>query len=115
MKGSGYDHIYAVVKRIPRGRVATYGQVAKLAGIGGKPRLVGYALSILSEEKRIPWHRVVNAQGEISRRWEMDAVNLQRDLLEEEGIVFHKELRLSLARFRWLFGEKGAAKKINER
>src|ERR1041385_5478860 len=58
------DQIFAIVSRIPRGRVATYGQVARLAGIPGQPRLVGYALSALGEGSRVPWHRVVNAAGE---------------------------------------------------
>jgi len=58
-----YRRIYAVVARIPRGRVATYGQVARLAGLGGHARLVGYALSALKDGSRIPWHRVVNAAG----------------------------------------------------
>lgn len=104
MQESAYDHIYSVVKRIPRGRVATYGQVAKLAGIGGRARLVGYALRIHSGRQRIPWHRVVNAKGEISRRWEMGAVDLQRILLEKEGVVFDQDERLSLVRFRWNAG-----------
>ena len=60
-----YLAIYAVVGRIPEGSVATYGQVASLAGLPGRARLVGYALSALAGRSTIPWHRVVNAQGRI--------------------------------------------------
>ena len=64
-----YDQIYAVVRQIPEGQVATYGQVAELAGLGGKARLVGYALyRVDMRSSDIPWHRVINAKGEISHR-----------------------------------------------
>ncbi|WP_243689406.1 MGMT family protein [Geotalea toluenoxydans] len=62
---NSYRHIYSIVSCIPKGRVATYGQIAQLAGIPGGARLVGYALSILAD-RSIPWHRVVNARGAIS-------------------------------------------------
>src|SRR5205085_4049100 len=63
---SSYDRIYAVVRRIPRGRVTTYGTVARLAGLDGQARLVGYALSALRDGTGLPWHRVINAQGRLS-------------------------------------------------
>src|SRR5688572_33504683 len=94
-----YERIYAMVKRIPKGRVATYGQIAKLAGIPGAARRVGYALSILPEGERVPWHRVVNAKGEISRRVEMGYAELQQDLLKKEGVLFQKNARISLPNF----------------
>jgi methylated-DNA-protein-cysteine methyltransferase related protein len=94
-----YLDIYAVVARIPRGRVATYGQVARLAGIPGKARLVGYALSVL-KDKTIPWHRVINAKGEVSpRAGGIPADELQRLRLESEGVEFDAHGRISLARF----------------
>ena len=66
---STYDQIYAVVRQIPEGQVATYGQVAELAGLGGKASLVGYALyRVDMRSSDIPWHRVINAKGEISHR-----------------------------------------------
>ncbi len=66
---STYDQIYAVVRQIPEGQVATYGQVAELAGLGGKARLVGYALyRVDMRSSDIPWHRVINAKGKISHR-----------------------------------------------
>src|SRR5262245_13340463 len=96
-----YRDIYAVVARIPRGRVATYGQVARLAGIPGKARLVGYALSVLTD-KTIPWHRVINARGEVSpRAGGIPADELQRLRLESEGVEFDANGRISLARFQW--------------
>ena len=92
--------IYAIVRRIPRGRVATYGQVATLAGLAGHARQVGYALSALPEASSVPWHRVVNARGEVSRRSEPGCDDEQRELLEAEGVVFAGE-RLSLESCRW--------------
>lgn len=94
--------IYAVVSRIPSGRVATYGQVARLAGIPGHARLVGYALSALPEGSRVPWHRVVNAKGEVSPRSNGAGHDrLQAVLLRREGVRFDRKGRISLAAFRW--------------
>ena len=99
--GMTYERIYATVKRIPRRRVATYGQVAACAGIGGQPRQVGYALSALPKSVSIPWHRVINAKGQISQRARRDWEMVQRVLLEQEGIEFDVDGRVSLARFQW--------------
>ena len=96
-----YQKIYAVVRRIPRGRVATYGQIADLAGLEGHARQVGYALHALPSGTGVPWHRVINARGEISARSGSDWGELQRLLLEAEGIVFDRDDRVSLKRFRW--------------
>lgn len=98
---TSYERIYNAVKRIPRGRVATYGQIAELAGLPRQPRMVGYALSALPESRSIPWHRVINAKGEVSARSEPDFDQPQRVLLEGEGIEFDVRNRISLARFRW--------------
>ena len=91
----------AVVREIPRGRVATYGQVARLAGLGRSARLVGYALHSLWHGSAMPWQRVVNASGAISRRAEEGPETLQRLRLEEEGIVFDAKGRVDLARWQW--------------
>lgn len=88
------------MRRIPRGRVATYGQVAALAGLPRQPRLVGYALHALRGE-RVPWQRVINARGEISPRALPGAEAGQRPLLEDEGVDFDSRGRVSLARFQW--------------
>lgn len=95
-----YRRIYAAVRRIPRGRVATYGQIAELAGLEGHARQVGYALHALKAD-RVPWHRVVNTRGEISRRSAGDSHELQRHLLEAEGVRFDARGRVDLERFRW--------------
>lgn len=89
------------MRRIPRGRVATYGQVARLAGLGAQPRLVGYALAALPDDSGVPWHRVVNAQGRVSPRAEPGADCLQRALLERERVRFDPRGRLDLERYRW--------------
>ena len=96
-----YDRIYDVVRQIPVGQVATYGQVAELAQLYGKPRVVGYALYRVTAESDIPWHRVVNAKGEVSRSPLRNGTDyLQRDLLEAEGLEFHQD-KLDLGRYRW--------------
>jgi methylated-DNA-protein-cysteine methyltransferase-like protein len=96
-----YSTIQAVVKRIPRGKVATYGQVAELAGLDGHARQVGYAMHNLPERSDVPWHRVVNAKGEISPRSAGDSHELQRMLLEAEGVEFNRNGRLDLETYRW--------------
>jgi methylated-DNA-protein-cysteine methyltransferase-like protein len=93
--------IYAVVRRIPPGRVATYGQIAELAGLDGHARQVGYALNALPLGTTIPWHRVINARGEISLRAEPGAELSQRMLLEGEGVRFNARGRVALEQVRW--------------
>ena len=96
-----YRQIYAQVKRIPRGRVATYGQIARLAGLAGHARQVGYALAALPDDVTVPWHRVVNAKGEISLRGESHGEIRQRQLLERERVGFDANGRIPLGRFQW--------------
>lgn len=96
-----YPRIYAAVRRVPRGRVATYGQIADVAGLPGRARQVGYALHALSTESNLPWQRVVNSAGRISLRSEPGADHLQRLLLESEGVTFDDSGRISLEEFQW--------------
>jgi methylated-DNA-protein-cysteine methyltransferase-like protein len=96
-----YARMYAVVRRIPRGRVATYGQVAALAGLKGHARQVGYAMHALPTGTLVPWHRVINARGEISRRSQFGDEIRQRILLEAEGVEFDWKGRVRLVRFQW--------------
>ena len=96
-----YSRIYRAVRRIPRGRVATYGQIAVLAGLEGHARQVGYALHSLPGTIRIPWHRVINSKGEVSARSGDDSHELQRLLLEGEGVRFDAKGRVDLDRYRW--------------
>ncbi len=98
---NNYLRIYQIVREIPRGRVATYGQVATLAGLDGHARQVGYALHALPSSERIPWHRVVNARGEVSARTRGDSHELQRHLLEAEGVKFDARDRIDLDRYGW--------------
>lgn len=104
MPPSNYTKIYAVIRRIPLGKVATYGQIAELAKLAKQPRLVGYALFNLRDEEDdgLPWHRVVNAKGEISYSpARQKADQLQRVLLEAEGVVFNEKGRIDLKQYRW--------------
>ena len=95
--------IYAVIRRIPKGWVATYGQVAAMAGLPRRARLVGTVLQQLDPAARIPWHRVVNAKGEVSYSASRNGGDaLQRHLLEKEGVEFDDKGRFNLERFRWL-------------
>jgi len=94
-----HRRIHDLVSRIPRGRVATYGQVARLAGLRGHARLVGYALHALPADTSVPWQRVVNAQGGISTRAGHGA--RQRRLLEREGVRFDSLGRIPLASYQW--------------
>lgn len=97
-----YERVYAVVRRIPRGRVATYGQVAALAGLPGHARFVGYALAALPSGSGIAWQRVVNAAGRVSCRREGAGVErLQAAMLRREGVRFGPDGAIALAAFRW--------------
>jgi len=102
IRTSTHDLILAVVARIPKGRVATYGQIARLAGLPGQARLVGYALHALPEHSRVPWHRVINAEGRISLRSDGSGHDqLQRALLQRERVRFNAQGVISLERFQW--------------
>jgi len=101
MTSPNYERIYTIVRRIPRGRVATYGQVAELAGLEGHARQVGYAMHALPAKSNVPWHRVINARGEVSPRTSGDSHELQRMLLEAEGVVFDLRGRCELKKYRW--------------
>jgi methylated-DNA-protein-cysteine methyltransferase related protein len=95
--------ICAVIRRIPFGWVATYGQVAAMAGMPRRARLVGRVLQRLDPAIKIPWHRVVNAKGEVSYSPSRNGGDtLQRRLLEKEGLKFDRRNRLDLERCRWL-------------
>ena len=102
MPSEFYQQIYRVVEQIPFGKVATYGQVAELAGVPGRARQVGYAMNALSENSTLPWHRVINAQGRVSSRSEPDAEIMQKILLEEEGISCSKNGKALLKDYQWV-------------
>ena len=96
-----YQHFYAVISRIPLGKVATYGQIAALAGYPGQARQVGYALNVTPAELDIPWQRVINAQGRVSPRANPIAEEIQRQILEAEGSRFDAQGRVSLSKYQW--------------
>lgn len=93
-----YARIYAVVRLIPAGMVATYGQIAAIVG-GCTARMVGYAMAACPAD--VPWQRVVNAQGKISPRADHWGTEVQRLRLIEEGVEFDADFRIDLARVRW--------------
>ena len=84
--------------------MATYGQVARLAGLGGAARQVGYALHCLDDDSDVPWQRVINARGEVSARAEPAMEGVQTALLKSEGIAFNPTGRVDLDHFRWRAG-----------
>jgi methylated-DNA-protein-cysteine methyltransferase-like protein len=97
---SVYARVYAVVREIPRGKVATYGQIAKIVD-RCTARMVGYAMAALRGRTDIPWQRVINSKGEISTRSRGDGALRQRKLLEKEGIRFDPRGRVNLRKVRW--------------
>lgn len=95
------QRIWQVVMLIPPGTVATYGDVARQAGLPGAARRVGRALRGLPEDTRIPWHRVLNAQGKLVVPGGSSAQRRQRERLESEGVVFRSPNGVSLRHYRW--------------
>lgn len=97
-----YGRIYTMVRRIPPGKVTTYGRVAELVG-GCTPRMVGYAMAALKRGSapEVPWQRVINAQGKISIHGDGIGNAMQRTLLEEEGVCFDGEGRVDFTIFGW--------------
>ncbi len=100
-KSTHYSRIQEIVSRIPPGKVATYGQIAILAGMPGHARQVGYALHSLPRGSEVPWQRVINRKGRISLRAYPEAEHLQRALLEAEGVVFDEEGGIALGKYQW--------------
>ena len=94
-----FEKIYEVVKNIPKGKVATYGQVAILAGNPRWARVVGYALHCNPQPGVIPCHRVVNREGRVSPAFAFGGENIQRELLQKEGIVFEDDGRIDLKKY----------------
>ena len=100
MEKSVFQLIYEVVKQIPKGKVATYGQVASLAGNRRWARVVGYALHANPDPEHIPCHRVVNRMGEVSEAFAFGGENEQIKLLQKEGVVLNGN-RVDLEKYRW--------------
>ncbi len=103
-----YAKVFAVVRRVPPGHVATYGQIGAVLGSPRVARQVGYALAgawRIQDIDPVPWHRIVNAKGAISTRDDTGDGGEQRTLLEEEGVEFRANGTVDLKRYRWHFPE----------
>ena len=96
-----YEAVYKLVRKIPKGRVMTYGQIATILGSPRAARAVGYAMRACARYPDVPWQRVINGQGRISLRAEAERPILQKLLLETEGVVFDDSERVELDRLRW--------------
>lgn len=96
-----FERIYNVVKMIPQGKVATYGQVAALAGNPRWSQIVGYALHVNPRPGEIPCHRVVNRFGETAKAFAFGGEDVQKQLLLQEGVEFSEDGCVDLARFQW--------------
>ncbi|MEO5859093.1 MAG: MGMT family protein [Pyrinomonadaceae bacterium] len=94
------DRVYEIVRQIPRGRVMTYGRIAGVLGDGYTPRTVGYVMHAANSEG-VPWQRVINSQGKCSTGRLTIPVNLQQDMLEQEGVVFSEKGKCDLKQFEW--------------
>lgn len=101
MPKSFYERVIDIIKNIPEGRVATYGQVARYAGNPRASRQVAYILHSSTERESLPWHRVINSKGSISLR-QKHGYELQKQMLEKEGITFDDRNRVDLECFGWL-------------
>ena len=99
--GEVFGRIYDVVRRIPKGSVATYGQIAALAGNPRWARVVGYALHVNPEPGKIPCHRVVNRDGKTTPAFAFGGEDIQRKLLEDEGITFEADGTVDLDKYLW--------------
>ena len=100
------ERVYKIVRRIPRGRVMTYGQIAELLGEGYTARTVGFCMH--SSPDGTPWHRVINAQGKTSTGKVVLPHDKQQRLLEQEGVVFNKSTRCDLETYLWMPKTKAA-------
>lgn len=100
-----YEQVYAVVRRIPRGKVTSYGRIAQMLGQPRAARAVGYALNALKDKDNeyadVPWQRVINSQGRISIVNRENSANYQAELLRQEGVVVDNNLRVNLDVYLW--------------
>ena len=94
------ERVYDLVRQIPRGRVMSYGNIAAVLGEGYTPRTVGYVMHGADDEK-VPWQRVINSQGKCSTGRMTIPVNLQQEMLEQEGVAFNDKGRCDMKEFGW--------------
>lgn len=103
MKGNIFKKVYHLVKKVPRGTVVTYGQVSEQIE-ACTPRIVGYAMAAV-EDPDIPWQRVINSKGEVSPRAWGEGQITQQEILMKEGVIFNKNGKVDLKKFRFNFSE----------
>lgn len=96
-----FESVYEVVKQIPEGKIATYGQIAKILGQPRKAKIVGWALHANPYKGVVPCHRVVNRYGELSEEFVFGGKDVQRKLLENEGIIFDESGTINLQKYLW--------------
>ena len=101
MKKTFYQRVVDIIKNIPQRKVATYGQIARYAGNPQAARQVAYILHASSEKEDLPWHRVINSKGGISLK-SRQGYELQKQLLEKEGVVFNRDDCVDLQEYLWL-------------
>ena len=94
------ERVYEIVRKIPRGRVMTYGQIAGILGEGYTPRTVGYVMHA-AETEGVPWQRVINSQGKCSTGRLTIPLNLQQSMLEQEGVEFSAKGKCDLSKYEW--------------
>jgi len=97
-----FEQVYHFVKQVPEGKITTYGHIARMIN-RCTPRMVGFAMAALDFDSDVPWQRVINSQGKISIRPGSNASEIQRAILEGEGVVFDKNGRVDLSVFEWTF------------
>lgn len=105
------ESVYELVRQIPRGRVMSYGQIAAVLGDGYTPRTIGYVMHAADSEG-VPWQRVINSQGKCSTGRLTIPVNLQQEMLEQEGVVFNEKGRCDMKKFGWF--PEGFDQKLDE-
>ena len=98
-----FREIYEAVKRIPKGKVATYGQIAAMVGHPRAARLVGYALHVNPEPGVIPCHRVVNRNGRLAPAFAFGGMEIQKQLLENEGVIVNGDFTVDMKKYCWRF------------
>ena len=97
------ERVWAIVRKIPEGRVLTYKKIAEMAGVNGPSgaRQVGYAMAQIPADVDLPWHRVINSKGAVSARANPDGQTYQRELLAEEGVEFDIDGTIDLQKYLW--------------
>ncbi|MCF8067626.1 MAG: MGMT family protein [Desulfobacterales bacterium] len=101
-KPNKFEQVYQLTEKVPAGKVTTYGRISRMID-RCTPRMVGFAMAALPFDSDIPWQRVINSQGKISIRPGSDAADIQRAILEDEGVIFDKNGRVDLGVFEWTF------------